>query len=182
MKSKESNKSPEKTSAILLIRKPMQLISNSQAAPVPSQVTQTADSISTTGIWGAHAAAAAADRIVFLVFRFCFVCVCDFIYLSLFSSILFFYPSVFFLFHVRLFFPFSFWSFVLLLHNYFVSKSKTLLLGIWEDFLTAAFNFDSLQISTDISFITYLLWGVRWRYWAANTKPDRTDTNLFSLS
>jgi hypothetical protein len=50
----------------------MQLISNSQAAPVPSQVTQTADPISTTGIWGAHAAAAAAaaDRIVFLVFRF----------------------------------------------------------------------------------------------------------------
>ncbi|EFX84847.1 hypothetical protein DAPPUDRAFT_238262 [Daphnia pulex] len=45
----------------------MQLISNSQAAPVPSQVTQTADPISTTGIWGAHAAAAAAaDRIVFL--------------------------------------------------------------------------------------------------------------------
>lgn len=83
----------------------MQLISNSQAAPVPSQVTQTADSISTTGIWGAHAAAAAADRIVFLVFRFCFVCVCDFIYLSLFSSILFFYPSVFFFVSRSTFFP-----------------------------------------------------------------------------
>jgi hypothetical protein len=71
----------------------MQLISNSQAAPVPSQVTQTADPISTTGIWGAHAVAA-ADRIVFLVFRFCFVCVILFIY-HFFPQFCFFYFSVF---------------------------------------------------------------------------------------
>jgi hypothetical protein len=24
-----------------------------------------------------------------------------------------------------------------------------------------------------------IYFGVRWRYWAANTNPDRTDTNLF---
>lgn len=106
MKSKESNKSPEKSSAILLIRKPMQLISNSQAAPVPSQVTQTADPISTTGIWGAHAvAAAAADRIVFLLFRFCFVCVCVILFIyHFFPQFCFSTPLYFVLFHVRLFF------------------------------------------------------------------------------